>query len=49
MTGRLHTAALKQRYRSLLSRHHPDRGGSTAQAQEINRAMLILQRYYGKN
>lgn len=41
-------AALKQRYRSLLSRHHPDRGGSTAQAQEINRAMLILQRYYRK-
>lgn len=41
-------AALKRRYRSLLSRHHPDRGGSTARAQEINRAMLILQRYYGK-
>ena len=42
-------AALKQRYRTLLSRHHPDRGGCTARAQEINRAMLILQRYYGKN
>ncbi|UJJ31190.1 DNA-J related domain-containing protein [Halopseudomonas maritima] len=41
-------AALKRRYRSLLSRHHPDRGGSTVRAQEINRAMLILQRYYGK-
>lgn len=42
-------AACRRQYRRLLSQHHPDRGGSTARAQEINQAMLILQRYYGKN
>ncbi len=39
---------VKQRHRQLLSQHHPDRGGSTADAQAINDAFLILQRYYGK-
>lgn len=39
---------VKQRHRQLLSQHHPDRGGSTAAAQAINDAFLILQRYYGK-
>ncbi|TVP87619.1 MAG: molecular chaperone DnaJ [Pseudomonadaceae bacterium] len=39
---------IKRRYRQLLSQHHPDRGGSTATAQAINDAFLILQRYYGK-
>ncbi len=41
--------AVKQRYRALVRVHHPDRGGSTARVQAINQAMLILERYYGKN
>ena len=41
--------ACRRQYRRMLSVHHPDRGGSTARAQEINQAMLILQRYYGKS
>lgn len=39
---------IKQRYRELMSLHHPDRGGSTQQVQDVNQALLILQRYYGK-
>lgn len=39
---------IKQRYRELMSRHHPDRGGSTETVQDVNEALLILQRYYGK-
>lgn len=39
---------IKQRYRELMSLHHPDRGGSTERVQEVNQALLILQRYYGK-
>ncbi len=39
---------IKQRYRELMSLHHPDRGGSTALVQDVNHALLILQRYYGK-
>jgi hypothetical protein len=38
--------AIKQRYRQLVSLHHPDRGGSTARLQAINKAMEILERYY---
>ena len=37
---------IKQLYRQLVSRHHPDRGGSTARLQAINQAMDILDRYY---
>ncbi|MCW3148422.1 molecular chaperone DnaJ [Stutzerimonas stutzeri] len=37
---------IKQRYRQLVSLHHPDRGGSTQRLQSINLAMEILQRYY---
>ncbi|MFC5697594.1 DNA-J related domain-containing protein [Pseudomonas sp. GCM10022186] len=37
---------IKQRYRQLVSLHHPDRGGSTSRLQSINKAMEILQRYY---
>ena len=37
---------IKQRYRQLVSLHHPDRGGSTARLQSINKAMEILDRYY---
>lgn len=39
---------IKQRYRALVSEHHPDRGGDTGAIQAINAALLILQRYYGK-
>lgn len=39
---------IKQRYRELMSLHHPDRGGSTERVQDVNQALLILQRYYGK-
>ncbi|MCR4510346.1 molecular chaperone DnaJ [Pseudomonas sp. 32.2.56] len=41
-------AAIKHRYRQLVSLHHPDRGGSTARLQSINKAMEILERYYGR-
>ncbi|MBP8185127.1 MAG: DnaJ domain-containing protein [Pseudomonas sp.] len=37
---------IKQRYRQLVSQHHPDRGGSTSRLQSINQAFEILQRYY---
>ncbi|MGP0172833.1 DNA-J related domain-containing protein [Pseudomonas sp. NCHU5208] len=37
---------IKQRYRQLVSLHHPDRGGSTQRLQSINKAMEILTRYY---
>ncbi|MCO3066035.1 hypothetical protein FA243_29305, partial [Pseudomonas aeruginosa] len=39
---------IKLRYRQLVSQHHPDRGGSTARLQSINKAMEILQRYYSR-
>lgn len=39
---------IKQRYRELMSLHHPDKGGSTERVQEVHHALLILQRYYGK-
>lgn len=43
----LNLAAIKLRYRQLVSLHHPDRGGSTERLQSINLAMEILERYYG--
>ena len=39
-------AQVKQRYRALMSVHHPDRGGDTALVQRINEAFLMLKRYY---
>lgn len=42
----LKLATIKQRYRQLVSLHHPDRGGSTSRLQSINLAMEILERYY---
>jgi DnaJ-domain-containing protein 1 len=39
--------AIRLRYRQLVSQHHPDRGGSTTRLQSINKAMEILERYYG--
>lgn len=44
--GPLDYALIKLRYRQLVSQHHPDRGGSTARLQSINKAMEILERYY---
>ena len=44
----LNLATIKHRYRQLVSQHHPDRGGSTARLQSINKAMEILERYYGR-
>jgi hypothetical protein len=43
---RLDLVMIKQRYRQLVSLHHPDRGGSTSRLQSINKAMEILERYY---
>ena len=43
----LNLQKIRQRYRQLVSRHHPDRGGSTERLQGINAAMEILDRYYG--
>jgi hypothetical protein len=40
-------SVIKHRYRQLVSIHHPDRGGSTSRLQSINKAMEILERYYG--
>lgn len=45
LTDPTDSAAIKKRYRQLVSRHHPDRGGDTEQVQAINAAMLILERY----
>ncbi|MCJ8168558.1 DNA-J related domain-containing protein [Atopomonas sediminilitoris] len=39
---------IKQRYRQLVSLHHPDRGGSQTRMQSINHAFEILERYYGQ-
>lgn len=36
---------LRSHYRQLVSRHHPDRGGSTERLQHINRAMDIIMTY----
>ena len=42
----LNLGLIKQRYRQMVSLHHPDRGGSTERLQSINLAMEILERYY---
>ena len=42
----LDLSRIKQRYRQMVSLHHPDRGGSTERLQSINLAMEILERYY---
>ena len=44
--GNLDLTIIRQRYRQLVSIHHPDRGGSTQQLQSINQAMETLRRYY---
>ena len=40
--AKLTTAELKKQYRKLLQQHHPDKGGSTAKAQEISQAYRLL-------
>ena len=42
----LDLARIRLRYRQLVSRHHPDRGGSTERLQSINAAMEVLERHY---
>lgn len=42
----LDLAAIKYRYRQLVSQHHPDRGGSHQRLQSLNLAMEVLERYY---
>lgn len=35
---------VRLRFRQLVSRYHPDRGGSTGRLQQINQAMAVLKR-----
>lgn len=37
---------VKQRYRSLAMKYHPDRGGDSAEFQQLNWAFGVLQRIY---
>lgn len=37
---------IKQQYRRLVMRHHPDRGGEAEQMQALNEAFAVLQGYY---
>ncbi len=39
---------VKRRYRQLVMQHHPDRGGDKNDLQELNRAMGVLKRAYGR-
>jgi len=39
---------IKDEYRKLVKRHHPDRGGDCCRFQKISLAMETLNRYYGK-
>ncbi|TWI53772.1 DnaJ-like protein [Pseudomonas duriflava] len=40
---------IRQRYRQLVSLHHPDRGGSTERLQSLNGAMEALKRHYARS
>jgi len=40
--------AIKQQYRRLAMRYHPDRGGDQQRLQELNAALAVLEDYYGK-
>lgn len=37
-------AAIRHRYRQLAQRHHPDKGGDTETLQQLNEAMMVLER-----
>jgi curved DNA-binding protein CbpA len=39
---------VKQAYLVRAREAHPDRGGSTERLQSINKAMEVLERYYGR-
>ncbi len=39
-------SAIKQRYRQLAQRHHPDKGGDPARFMQLQNAMLTLKQYY---
>lgn len=41
----LSAQVIRQQYRVLVSRHHPDRGGCTARLQRINQAMDTLRQH----
>lgn len=41
-------SAIKQQYKRLASKHHPDKGGSTIVIQDINQAMATLSQHYKK-
>lgn len=38
--------AVRQRYRSLVKKHHPDQGGDSEKFQEVEHAMKLLSRLY---
>ena len=42
-------SAIRHRYRQLVSRNHPDRGGCTATLQSLNGAMEALRRHHLRN
>ncbi|MDX1589224.1 MAG: DNA-J related domain-containing protein [Oleiphilaceae bacterium] len=39
-------AQVRQQFRRLAMRHHPDRGGSTERLQALNEGMAVLRHYY---
>ncbi|MCP5326441.1 MAG: DnaJ domain-containing protein [Oceanospirillaceae bacterium] len=39
-------SAIKQRYRQLAQRHHPDKGGDPARFMQLQHAMHTLKQYY---
>ncbi|WP_303289309.1 DNA-J related domain-containing protein [Marinobacter sp. SS5-14b] len=41
-----HFTAVKQRFRKLVMKAHPDRGGSTAEVQNLNEAFAVLKAHY---
>jgi len=47
LTEPVEYALIKRRYRHLVSRHHPDRGGDNTKLQQLNAAMTVLEKYYG--
>lgn len=44
LTDPVDAATIKQRFRELVMRHHPDRGGDKDRLQSINAAMAILEK-----
>lgn len=44
--ARADAATIRAAHRRLLTRSHPDRGGSVHRAQQLNRARDLLLKYY---